>query len=49
MPLFDCYCLNCDDTYEALIPLEELQENISCPQCGQILSRLMSAPYFVVR
>lgn len=54
MPLFDCYCLNCstEETnriYEVLIPLNELKDDIPCPDCGQLLSRLMPAPYFVVR
>lgn len=49
MPLFNCYCKNCHVLHEVIIPLDELNKEIPCPDCGEILERLISAPFFAVR
>jgi putative FmdB family regulatory protein len=44
MPLFDAYCKECEAIWEVQIKLEELDEELICPDCGKPIIRMISAP-----
>jgi putative FmdB family regulatory protein len=44
MPLFDYYCLDCETVYELIVPLDRLDEEVKCPECGKILKKRISPP-----
>ena len=46
MPMYDYRCKNCDEVFEELVfTSDTLDEEITCPKCGQNQSeRLISAP-----
>lgn len=53
MPTYEYLCENCStDTtervHDVFVPLSELDTEIKCPDCGEILKRLISAPCFRV-
>ena len=47
-PLFDLVCEQCQVTHEVLIPLDELNNEIKCPDCGGILKRMIGTPAFKI-
>ena len=39
MPLYSYYCLDCEKTYEAIVPLKEYDKKIKCPKCKKKLNK----------
>lgn len=49
MPMFDYYCKKCHKLYEIHVSLSENGKEIKCPHCEEILKKMLSTPYFVVK
>lgn len=47
MPMYDFRCPDCGE-FEALVPISELDQGQSCPDCGQAARRLVSVPRLAV-
>jgi len=44
MPLYECYCGQCETAFEVLLPLREASaKSHSCPECGRRARRMLSA------
>ena len=35
MPIFEYYCVKCDEDFEVLVKNSETSENIACPACSE--------------
>jgi len=33
MPLYEYYCLDCEQKFEKLVPIEDRDEGVACPSC----------------
>lgn len=52
-PLYEYKCESCsneetDRVYDIMVFINELDQEIKCPKCGNILRRLISSPNFVI-
>jgi putative FmdB family regulatory protein len=45
MPLYEYYCDNCDNLFEALRPISRSEEPAECPQCGAAADRIMPTTF----
>ncbi len=43
MPIYEYYCLSCDDTFELLTSLSDAAKKKPCPECGRKAPRTVSA------
>ena len=43
-PMYNFSCDKCLEVYEALVPIDERDKEITCPECKEALVRLVSAP-----
>lgn len=48
MPLHNFACNKCEEIYEVFVSLDENDNTINCPECGEALKKIIAAPYFVV-
>jgi putative FmdB family regulatory protein len=48
MPLYNYSCDKCIEVYEFIVPLDELEKEVECPDCGENLKKLLSAPAFYI-
>lgn len=49
MPLYVQDCEDCKKMYEVLVPLSRSEEEIKCPHCGRVTTRIIMPVYFKVR
>lgn len=47
MPLYEYRCNQCDDEFEFFLPISEYDKKIYCPNCNNILQKLISACSFI--
>jgi putative FmdB family regulatory protein len=47
MPIYDYRCSECGE-FSALRKMSEASESVSCPECGEMASRIISAPYLAL-
>ncbi|HXG42247.1 MAG TPA: zinc ribbon domain-containing protein [Dehalococcoidia bacterium] len=45
MPLYEYYCQQCDDVFEALRPVRESEMPAVCPRCGKEAERIMPTSF----
>ncbi len=43
MPLYSYYCLDCEKTYEVIVPLKEYGAKVKCPKCKKELKKHIPA------
>ena len=45
MPLYEYYCEECDNVFEALRSLRQSEEAAACPKCGGDADRIMPTTF----
>ncbi len=45
MPLYEYYCENCNEVFEALRPVSASEEPAQCPKCGADAERIMPTTF----
>ena len=45
MPLYEYYCENCDDVFEALRSVSASEESTPCAKCGREADRIMPTTF----
>lgn len=45
MPLYEYYCDNCDDVFEALRSIAQSDQPSKCPNCGSDADRIMPTTF----
>jgi putative FmdB family regulatory protein len=45
MPLYEYYCENCNDVFEALRSVSASEEPATCPKCGREAERIMPTTF----
>ena len=48
MPLYTFHCEGCNKIYELLIKLKDYDEIVICPECGKIMTKLITPVMFKV-
>ena len=49
MPRYDYACFKCKAIYDMAVTLDDLDTEIKCPECGEKLIRMISAPPFAFK
>jgi len=45
MPLYEYYCENCDEVFEALRPVNASEDPAPCPKCARDAERIMPTTF----
>jgi len=49
MPLYIYKCNKCKDEYEIKVSLDDFDTPIRCPECGELLKRVIQPVAFIIK
>ncbi len=47
MPIYSHECETCKKIFDLWMPMDRRDEVVNCPDCGEVLQRLISAPLLI--